>query len=108
MNEKRARYILVGTTVLESLLACGFAWDAAGKIVDGRYKEAGLEVGLSLYFSAMSYLGGKRIEWVYKTSPEFMAQLRKAKEDMVGAASDLRDYFIAEKKRREKQDQNFN
>lgn len=105
MNEKRTRYVIAGTAVLESLLACGFALDAVGKIQEGQYKEAAFEGGLSLYFGAMSYLGKKRFEWVYKTSPEFLEQLRKAKEEMVGAATSLRDYFIQEKNRREKQNQ---
>lgn len=102
MNEKHPRYVIAGTTVLEGLLACGFALDAVGKIQEGQYKEAALEGGLSLYFGAMSYLGKKRFEWVYKTSPEFLEQLRKAKEEMLGAATSLRDYFIQERIRCEK------
>lgn len=108
MDEKRVRYVLMGTTVLESIIACGFALDAVGKILDGQYKEAGFEIGLSLYFSAVSYLGEKRFEWVYNTSPEFQEQLRKTKEEILGDAMRLRAYFIRERKRFEEQDENLN
>jgi len=56
----------------------------------------------------MSYLGEKRFEWVYKTSPEFLEQLQKAKEEVLDEAIRLRTYFIRERKRLEKPDENLN
>ncbi|HLC22169.1 MAG TPA: hypothetical protein VJJ79_00150 [Candidatus Nanoarchaeia archaeon] len=64
----------------------------------------------------MSYLGEKRFEWVYKTSPEFLEQLQKAKEEVLDEAMKLvfdeairlRTYFIRERKRLEKPDENLN
>ena len=90
------------------MLACGFALDAVSRISDGRYTAASFSVGLSLYFGAMSYLGEKRFEWVYKTSPEFLEQLQKAKEEVLDEAIRLRTYFIRERKRLEKPDENLN